>query len=67
MVKTAKKEAPEPLVYSIADTARLLGKSRDTVYKLIRDGEIDATRIGERPSVTAESIRRLFERNRVQV
>lgn len=65
MVRARTAGAPEPLAYSITQTAQLLNKSRDTVYRLIRDGELEATRILERPSVTSDSIKRLLERNRI--
>lgn len=45
-----------PLLYSVRDTATLLGISKDTVYRLLHVGELDAIKIRGRTLVTAESI-----------
>ncbi len=47
----------EPLL-SINDVARLLGVSRGTVYALIRRGEINPLRVGERARFSLGEIRR---------
>jgi len=57
--------ANEPLLYTISDTARLLGVSRDYVYKLMRDGELEIVRLGAKPFITRASIDAALARNRV--
>jgi excisionase family DNA binding protein len=51
-----KAEPPAPLVHSITDTAALLNSTRDFVYKLIRDGELEQIRLSGRPFITDRSI-----------
>jgi excisionase family DNA binding protein len=51
----------EPLVLSIADTAKALGLGRTSIYAMIEDGRLDAIKLGSRRLVTTESIRRVIE------
>ena len=54
-------EPAEPLAHSIDETARLLGLSRDTIHRLIRDGELARVKIGSRTLVTTRSMHKLLE------
>jgi len=48
----------------VNDVARLLVISRDSVYRMIRSGELVAYRVGERFRFRAEDIDELLERSR---
>ena len=61
--------SPAPkLAYGIADFARAVGVSRDKVYSEIRDGRLQAHKIGSRSVITADaattSIWRAFPRSK---
>lgn len=49
----------EPVLCSIADTAKVLGIGRTKTYELISGGRLDTVFIGVRRMVTVESIKRL--------
>jgi|SoimicMinimDraft_5_1059733.scaffolds.fasta_scaffold108990_1 excisionase family DNA binding protein len=50
--------SPAPkLAYGIADFARAVGVSRDKVYSEIRDGRLQAHKIGSRSVITADAAR----------
>ena len=51
----------EPLAVSINDTARMLGVGRTTVYEMIKDGRLEAFKLGRRTLVRVDSIRRLVD------
>ena len=58
-----KKEAPfmyvdYPYPLSIRETAKALGVSRSTVYRLINDGELDRVHIRSLPKIMPEEIDR---------
>lgn len=44
---------------SVNDAAKALGIGRTSVYQLIRDGRLEAIKLGRRTLVKADSIRRL--------
>ena len=46
---------------SINDAAKALGIGRTSIYQLIRDGRLDAVKLGRRTLVKTESIRRLID------
>jgi excisionase family DNA binding protein len=47
------------LLYSPAETEKLLGISHATLYRLIRARRLDAIKIGAATRITSESIERL--------
>lgn len=49
----------ERLTYSINETARTLSLGRTSIYALIRDGRLEAIKLGRRTLIKTESIRRL--------
>lgn len=51
----------EPLAVSIKDTVTALGVGRTTVYEMIKDGRLEAFKLGRRTLVRTESIRRLVD------
>lgn len=51
----------EPLAVSINDTVRMLGVGRTSIYEMIRDGRLEAFKLGRRTLVRVDSIRRLVE------
>ncbi len=52
----------EPIVLSIADTAKALSLGRTSIYVLINNGKLDVVKVGSRTLVKTESIRRLIDR-----
>jgi excisionase family DNA binding protein len=50
----------EQLVFSIEETAELLGISRQTIYKMIRAGELPTVRIYRAPRIRRLDIERLI-------
>lgn len=54
-----KKDHPEPLAYSIAETCRVSTLSKSQIYNLIRAQRLDAVKVGRRTLVTAASLRAL--------
>ena len=50
-----------PLGVSINDAARMLGVSRGTIYRMIRDGSLVVYRIGDRQIVSVASVKRIVE------
>ncbi|MEM6813350.1 MAG: helix-turn-helix domain-containing protein [Bacteroidota bacterium] len=46
---------------SIAETCKLLGASRMTLYRQIKDGKINAAKIGSRTIIKREEIEKLFQ------
>ncbi len=49
----------EPLAISINETAKTLGLGRTSIYQMIKDGRLEAFKLGRRTLVKTESIRRL--------
>jgi hypothetical protein len=52
-------EATSPLAFSIAAAVNATGNaiSRTRLFELIRDGEIDARKVGRRTVIVADSLR----------
>jgi len=51
----------EPIAASINDTAKALSLGRTSIYALIREGKLEAFKLGRRKLIKVESIRRLLE------
>ena len=49
----------EPILVSIAETAKALSLGHTSVYELINTGELDTRKMGRRRLVTVTSIKRL--------
>ena len=49
----------EVLAVSINDAARALSLGRTSIYAMIRDGKLEAFKLGRRTLIRAESIKRL--------
>jgi excisionase family DNA binding protein len=52
---------PEPIAYSVADACRAIGIKKTKLYSLLKDGQLQARRIGGRTLIPATSLRRLIE------
>lgn len=50
----------QPITTTINDTAKALGLGRTSIYQLIREGRLEAVKIGRRTLVKVDSIRRLI-------
>ncbi len=50
----------QPITTTINDTAKALGLGRTSIYALIREGRLEAVKIGRRTLVKVDSIRRLI-------
>jgi excisionase family DNA binding protein len=53
----------EPIAASINDTAKALSLGRTSIYALIREGKLEAFKLGRRTLIKVDSIRRLLERD----
>ena len=53
----------ERLVYTIAETAKLLSLSRGLAYQLAREGKLPVIRLGKRLVVPKVALSRLLEGN----
>lgn len=51
----------EVIAASIKDTARALSLGRTSIYSLIKEGRLEAFKLGRRTLIKTESIRRLIE------
>ena len=49
------------IAVSINDTVKMLGVGRTSIYEMIKDGRLEAFKLGRRTLVKAESIRRLVD------
>ncbi len=49
----------EPVACSVDDAARSIGVCRATIYNWIKEGRIEAARVGGRRLVKIESVKRL--------
>lgn len=53
------------ILYRINVAEAKLGVSRSTIYRLVKDGQLELVKIGKRSSgITANSINAMIERNR---
>ncbi len=51
----------EPIAVSINDTVKVLWIGRTSVYEMIKDGRLEAFKLGRRTLVRVDSIRRLVD------
>lgn len=51
----------EPLAVSINSAAKALGIGRSSIYSLIKEGRLEAIKIGRRTLLTTTSIKRLAQ------
>lgn len=51
----------EPIALSINEAARTLSLGRTSIYALIREGRLEAVKLGRRTLVKMDSIRRLLD------
>lgn len=64
-MKRQPPEAGGAILYRINVTEAKLGVSRSTIYRLVKDGQLELVKIGKRSSgITADSITAMIERNR---
>jgi excisionase family DNA binding protein len=52
---------PQPIAYSVREAAVVLPLSTDTIYRLIRAGEIPARRVGGRWLIPTRGLERWIE------
>lgn len=51
----------DPIALSINEAARTLSLGRTSIYALIREGRLEAVKLGRRTLVKMDSIRRLLD------
>ena len=51
----------EPIAMSVNSAAQTLGIGRTSIYALLKQGKLDAIKIGRRTLLTTASIRRLAQ------
>ncbi len=51
----------QPIALSINETAKTLSLGRTSIYALIREGRLEAVKLGRRTLVKMDSIRRLLD------
>lgn len=51
----------ETIATSVNDAAKALGLGRTSIYQLIREGKLEAIKLGRRTLVKAASIRKLVD------
>ncbi|PCI46350.1 MAG: excisionase [Alphaproteobacteria bacterium] len=51
----------EPITLSINDAAKALSLGRTSIYALIREGKLEAIKLGRRTLIKVESLHRLIE------
>lgn len=49
------------LAVSVNEAARILGVGRTNLYSMIRDGRVDALKLGRRTLIKTASLRRLID------
>ena len=56
-----RTDSPAPLAYSIADACRVSSIGKTRLYALIKEGRLEARKIGKRTLIPAASLRRLID------
>ena len=51
----------EPLAYSVADAIRVSSIGKTRLYSLIKEGKLEARKIGKRTLIPAASLRALID------
>lgn len=51
----------EPLAYSVAEAIRVSSIGKTRLYALIKEGRLEARKIGKRTLIPAASLRRLID------
>lgn len=51
---------PEPIAYTVADACRAISCSKGTIYNLIREGRLEARKLGRKTLIPAHSLRALL-------
>ncbi|RWO35681.1 MAG: DNA-binding protein [Mesorhizobium sp.] len=51
----------EPISYSVAEACRISSLGRSNLYRFIREGKLEARKLGGRTLVPATALRRLIE------
>lgn len=59
--KTKQHHKEEALTLSVEHAARLIGVSRATVYRMVRDGELRAVRVGRRVLILKKPLMEMLE------
>jgi excisionase family DNA binding protein len=49
----------EPVTISVSSAAKVLGLGRTSIYALLKNGKLDAIKVGRRTLLTTSSIKRL--------
>ena len=52
---------PQPLAYSIADACKVSSIGKTRLYALIKEGRLEARKIGKRTLIPAASLRALID------
>jgi excisionase family DNA binding protein len=60
-VKTFNTDTQHKSFLSIQETARLLGTSRSTIYRLITGGNLKVVKLGDRSIIKRNEIDKLFQ------
>ena len=55
------KSDHEPLAYSVADAIRVSSIKKTRLYQLIKEGRLEARKVGKRTLIPAASLRALIE------
>lgn len=63
-ITTAANQAPpraiRPLAYSVAEAVTATGLSRSKIFKLMRGGQLQRTKVGRRTLITVASLEALL-------
>ncbi len=57
---TTATQSPEPLAYSVAEAIRVSSIKKTRLYALIKEGRLEARKIGKRTIIPASSLRGLI-------
>jgi excisionase family DNA binding protein len=58
--KTKEHHKDEALTLSVEHAARLIGVSRSTAYRMVRDGDLQALRVGRRVLVLKKPLMQML-------